>query len=68
VLHSSLGIRAVSQCVSGFAHSIRCLLVRDHRDQLDVLDNLIRILCALDPDQMGTGPALEPEIRSFFSD
>ena len=27
-----------------------------------------RVLCALDPDQMGTGAALESQIRSFFSD
>jgi hypothetical protein len=38
VLKSSLGIGAAGQCISGFAHGVCRLQVRNHRYQFDVLD------------------------------
>jgi hypothetical protein len=68
LLHSSLGIAVVSQFFSSFAHRVRRLLVRNDGDQLCVPDDVRRVLCPLDPDQMGARPALEPEIGTCVRD
>src|ERR1700733_7913871 len=61
VLYGSLGVATASQLVSGFTDGVCGLLVGNHRDQFDVLDDVRFVLRPLDSNQMGTGPAFEPQ-------
>ena len=51
VLDNRIGIGAAGERFSGLSHSVCRLLVRNHRDQFRVLDNVSRVL--LSP---GSGP------------